>query len=188
MDELRHYIEAFSHLHTATVKGYRAPHKAVLLLAIIDLVEEHEIACPAIELSDQLINRFNKVWARYLGRSAVFMPDITKPFFHMQYECFWRLVEHDEVAVSIVADRKRYVEGYKQIKSLPQGSYSVNAMRRAFAYAEIDNQLLLLLQDADARAMLRVILINNYLTNQPTKSMPNISRLMLTIPLLAFVA
>ena len=38
--ELRHYIDAFSSLHTAKVKGRKAPHKAVLLLAIIDLIEE----------------------------------------------------------------------------------------------------------------------------------------------------
>ena len=29
MQELRHYIEAFSSLHTAKVKGVKAPHKAV---------------------------------------------------------------------------------------------------------------------------------------------------------------
>ena len=40
MMELRHYIVAFSSLHTAKVKGHKAPHKAVLLLAIIDLIEE----------------------------------------------------------------------------------------------------------------------------------------------------
>ena len=41
--ELRHYIDAFSSLHTAKVKGRKAPHKAVLLLAIIDLIEEEVI-------------------------------------------------------------------------------------------------------------------------------------------------
>lgn len=42
MHELKHYIDAFSTLHTAKVKEHRAPHKAVLLLAVIDLVEEGE--------------------------------------------------------------------------------------------------------------------------------------------------
>ena len=45
--ELRHYIDAFSSLHTAKVKGRKAPHKAVLLLAIIDLIEEEVILVQA---------------------------------------------------------------------------------------------------------------------------------------------
>ena len=51
------------------------------------------------------------------------------------------------------------------------------------ALAEIDGQLFQLLQKSDARAMLRVILINEYLTNQPTKTMPNITQLIMTLPL-----
>lgn len=188
MLELRHYIDTFSHLHTAKVKGYRAPHKAVLLLAIIDLVEEKEINVPRIELTEELVNKFNALWSRYLGTSAIFTPDITKPYFHMQHECFWRLVEHEEANMMMVAEDCPLVESKKRIKDLPQGSYSVKAMRTAFAYAEIDGMLFQLLQNADARATLRVILINEYLTNQPTKTMPNLSTLIAALPLLALVA
>lgn len=188
MNELRHYIEAFSHLHTAKVKGHKAPHKAVLLLAIIDLVEEGVIASPRIELSDELVDKFNKVWHHYLGTSTIFTPDITKPYFHMQHETFWRLVEHDETEMLMVAEECPWIEGKKVVKDLSHGSYSVKAMRKAFAYAEIDNFLYQLLLNADARAMLRVILINEYLTNQPTKTMPNLTQLMMALPLIALVA
>lgn len=188
MLELRHYIEAFSHLHTAKVRGYRAPHKAVLLLAIIDMVEEGNIVMPHIELSDQLERKFNAVWRRYLSTSAIFTPDITKPFFHMQHESFWRLVEREEADTLMVAEQTPWVAPRKQTKDLPRGSYSIKAMREAFAYAEIDNLLFQLLQNADARAMLRVILINEYLTDQPTKTMPNISKAILAIPLFVLVA
>ena len=187
MNELRHYIDAFSHLHTAKVKGHRAPHKAVLLLAIIDLVEENEILAPRIELTDKLENKFNNVWNRYLGTSAIFTPDITKPFFHMQHERFWRLVEHEE-ANMMVAEDSPWIAPKKETKDLPQGSYSVKAMRNAFAYAEIDNSLFMLLQNNDARAMLRVILIKEYLSKQPTKTMPNITQLIMALPLIALVA
>lgn len=188
MKELRHYTEAFSHLHTATKKGFRAPHKAVLLLAVIDLVEEGAITSPNIELSDRLIRQFDKLWLHFLRNSAIFIPNITQPFFHMQYESFWRLVEHAESHMAMVAEPLPYVEGRKRKMDLPQGGYSVKAMRRAFAYAEMDNQLFLLLQNADARAMLRVVLINGYLTNQPTRTMPDLSSLILAIPFIAFVA
>ena len=88
MMELRHYIVAFSSLHTAKVKGHKAPHKAVLLLAIIDLIEEKLIMTPYIDLSDELVERFNDIWHKYLGTSAIFTPDICKPYFHMQHDLF----------------------------------------------------------------------------------------------------
>ena len=59
--ELRHYIDVFSSLHTAKVKGRIAPHKAVLLLAIIDLIEEEVILTPYIDLSDGLTAKQKQV-------------------------------------------------------------------------------------------------------------------------------
>ncbi len=186
--ELRHYIDAFSSLHTAKVKGHKAPHKAVLLLAIIDLIEDDFILSPCIDLTDELNEKFNEIWHRYLGTSAIFAPDICKPYFHLQHESFWRLVENDEVVRGMAAEPNPWVASKKERKELPKGSYSIGAMRRAFAYAEIDGMLFQVLQNSDARAMLRVVLINTYLANQPTKTMPNINALIAALPLLALVA
>lgn len=188
MIELQHYIDAFSSLHTAKVKGHKAPHKAVLLLAIIDLIEEDFILTPFIDLTDELNDKFNEIWRRYLGTSSIFTPDICKPYFHMQHESFWRLVGNDEVVRGMVAEPNPWVQAKKERKELPKGCYSIVAMRRAFAYAEIDETLFQLLQNGDARAMLRVVLINTYLANQPTKTMPNLNSLIAALPLLALVA
>ncbi len=188
MKDLRHYIEAFSTLHTAKVKGYKAPHKAVLLLAIIDLIEEKRILSPHIILTDELNEKFNNLWQRYLGASAIFTPDISKPYFHLQHESFWRLEEKEKVVSGMAAEPAPWTESTKERKKLPQGSYSIPAMRRAFAYAEMDKDLFQYMQNADARAMLRVILINTYLADQPTKTMPNIHALIAALPLLALVA
>lgn len=87
-------------------------------MSIIDLVEEGTIASPRIYLSDELIDRFNKVWHHYLGISAFFSPDITKPFFHMQHERFWRLVEFRESDLSMVAEDYPYVEKNSTIKNI----------------------------------------------------------------------
>ncbi|MBO5824278.1 MAG: hypothetical protein J6Q93_04885 [Prevotella sp.] len=43
--------------------------------------------------------------------------------------------------------------------------------------AEIDGTLFQLLQNVDARAMLRIVLINEYLANQQMKSLPSIIQL-----------
>lgn len=155
MPDLQYYIAAFSSLHTAKVKGHKAPHKAVLLLAVIDLIEEDVILTPYIDLSDGLIEKFGEVWRRYIGKSDIFTLDICKPYFHLQYESFWRLVGTDEVGKDLPA---------KTQKELPAGRYSVRAMRDAFAYAEMDGRLFQLLRSGDARAKLRVALIGTYMT------------------------
>ena len=54
-------MDAFTSLHTAKRKGYKAPHKAVLLLSVIDLVEEGAIDTPRIELSDRLERKFHRI-------------------------------------------------------------------------------------------------------------------------------
>ena len=144
--ELRHYIDAFSSLHTAKVKGHKAPHKAVLLLAIIDLIEEEVILTPYIDLSDGLTEKFEAVWRRYLGTSNIFTPDICKPYFHMQHEPFWRLVEINEADYGMAAEPNPWVQAKKKQKELPKGSYSIKAMRSAFEYAEIDEMLFQLLK------------------------------------------
>ena len=188
MNSLKDYIEAFRHLHTAKVKGHKAPHKAILLLSIIDLIESGVVRYPQIELTDELIDKFNFIWRRYLGESSIFTADITKPYFHMQHEPFWKLVEKYDVDAMLVAEDEPWSKDKNEKKNLPHGRYSVKAMRNAFEFAEINGLLFQLLQNADARAMLRVILINEYLTNQPTKTMPNITQLIMALPFIALVA
>ena len=186
--DLKDYIEAFTKLHVAKIKGHKAPHKAILLLSIIDLIESKVIRYPQIELTDELITKFNVVWNRYLGESSIFSRDITKPYFHMQHEPFWKLIEKYDTEAMLVAEDEPWSKDKKDKKDLPNGRYSIKAMRSAFAYAEIDGMLFNLLQNSDARAILRVVLINTYLTNQPTKTMPNINALIAALPLLALVA
>lgn len=188
MNNLKDYIETFRHLHTAKVKGHKAPHKAILLLSIIDLIDSEVIRYPQIELTDELVDKFNCIWKRYLGESSIFTPDITKPYFHMQHEPFWKLVEKYDIDAMLVAEDEPWGKDKNEKKNLPNGSYTIKSMRKAFEFAEIDSMLFQLLQNANVRAMLRVVLINEYLTNQPTKSLPNITRLIMTLPLIALVA
>lgn len=83
MKDLRYYIDAFSSLHANKQKGVAAPHKAVLLLAIIDMIANERLDSPCIELTDALEKEFKETWERYVGYSTIFTPDITKPFFHL---------------------------------------------------------------------------------------------------------
>lgn len=59
MYDLQYYSNLFGHLHTARRFGRPAPHKAILLLSVIDLVENGTIKSPHIPLSDELIKAFD---------------------------------------------------------------------------------------------------------------------------------
>jgi predicted restriction endonuclease len=148
------YSECFSSLHTAKKLGVPAPHKAVLLLSVIDLIECGVITSNEIELSERLEQQFKHNWDRYVGRSVVFKPMIGTPFFHLHSEPFWTLVPFEG--------------GEERIQELKKSNpYSVGTMRNNFRGAKIDTELFDLLHDEDVRAKLRVVLISTYL--QPQK-------------------
>lgn len=148
------YISQITSLHTNKQNGVPAPHKAVLLLAVIDLIERGVISSCDVELSETLEQQFKSIWEKYVGRSVIFSPHIGTPFFHLHSEPFWTLVPF---------------EGGEQTTAiLRKGNpYSVGTMRKNFRCAKFDNELFKLLQDSDFRAKARVALISTYL--QPQK-------------------
>ena len=139
------YISQLSSLNTAHIAGKNAPHKAVLLLAIMDLVEAGIINSPRIELTEKLESAFARVWKRYIGTSLIFQPKVATPFWHLQTEPFYRL----------------YMKNGQMING-GTGRYSIKWLREN-TYAMIDPELLRLMQDENYRAEIRVILISKYL-------------------------
>ena len=150
MKDLNHYINCFSSLNTMRKCGKPAPHKALLLLSVIDLVERGVISDCRVLLSDALIQQFKSNTTKLLGESILFQPKISYPFFHMRSEPFWELVSS---------------KGGK-VEDVP--SYSLSTLKRHIAYARIDSDLFEFLKNPNVRAKLRVVLISTYLDNQPT--------------------
>lgn len=139
------YITLFSSLHTAKIAGKQAPHKAVLLLSIMDLVEAGIITSPRIELTEALEGTFARVWKRYIGTSIIFSRKVATPFWHLQNEPFYRLYTNNG-----------------QLINGGTGRYSIPWLREN-TYAMLDDKLFHLMQDENARAELRVKLVSTYL-------------------------
>ena len=89
MDSTAICIQQLTHLSSAVIMGRKAPHKAVLLLAIMDLVESGEITSPEIVLTEKLEETFSVEWNKYIGSPLVFKCKIAIPFWHMQNEPFY---------------------------------------------------------------------------------------------------
>ena len=148
MSDLNIYSKYFSNLRTAKKLGLPAPHKAVLLLSVMELVETGVIIGNRIELSERLEKTFLKLWKRYVGTSVVFQAKVATPFWHLQNEPFWNLYLHHGKDLSTVTS-----------------PYSVSRLREN-THAIIDQELFELMRDEDSCARLRVLLISQYLQDQ----------------------
>lgn len=89
LEPLAYYSQRLQRLRVDRAHG-QAPHKPILLLAVMEQIERHLITHNHIDLSPQLTDTFLKYWS-YLG-SANHRPDISRPYFHMKSGKFWHLV------------------------------------------------------------------------------------------------
>ncbi len=146
----QHYADAFSHLHAKVTGGQRAPHKAILLLSVIDLIETGLITSNHIYYTPQLNSQFHHNWTRYVAYLEGYSSRSATPFFHMSYEPFWtlRLKEDCPWTEKDLADARIYMNPDK--------------MNDAIDYAQIDQELYELLLDSVVRAKFRVMLISMY--------------------------
>lgn len=144
------YAEAFSRLHVKVTFGRRAPHKAILLLSVIDLIETGVITSNRIMYSRELDSQFRHNWIRYVAYLDGYSSRSSTPFFHLSYEPFWSLALNPncERTEKELADARIYMNPDK--------------MNDVIDCAIIDNDLYELLQDSVVRAQLRVLLISKY--------------------------
>lgn len=149
---LESYLEKFSNLNTNKQQGKIAPHKAILLISVIDLVEQGQIQSNKIELSEKLENQFKLNWGKYVVNNEVFQPNIGTPYVHLRGESFWKLVPNKGREESDLFSNNN--------------SYSTNYLRSKFQYAEIDEGLFGLLQVNENRDKFRNVLISKYIHSQ----------------------
>ena len=83
------YIEWFKKLKCSARAGRRAPHKPIMLLSIMDMIETGDLNGNKFFLDDQLRSRFATVWNQYLPNEDVFKPNPEMPFQYMVSEPFW---------------------------------------------------------------------------------------------------
>lgn len=137
--------QQLTHLSTAVIMGRKAPHKAVLMLAIMDLVENGSISTPRIELTNELEDAFEKVWNRYIGAPLVFKCTIATPFWHMQNEPFYSL----------------FLNSGEEIR-INSNPYSKKRLREE-TFAILDGDMFSLMQIKESREEFKEILVKTYL-------------------------
>ncbi len=142
------YIELFSNLSTGIKNGRKLPHKAVLLLSILELVGSGTIKENRFELSKTIANCFATTWDSYLSGAKI--PSVWIPFWYMKSEPFWHFKASSD-------------ENELQNLLSFAGHPTVGQMRNVIKYAYVDEQLFVLLQNKQVCSTLANTLVETYL-------------------------
>jgi putative restriction endonuclease len=143
-DALQYYLRKIESLRVGRAHGAPAPHKLLLLLAVIDLIEAGEIQTNQIEPSPRLVEAFLRYWKHVgTGHARVFLP-----FYHLRTSSFWHL--HPRKGKELVLGSVRAFNAMSQLTS-------------TVAYASFDSELFTLLLKPESREYARQTIIDKHL-------------------------
>lgn len=144
------YIEAFKNLRTNNKYGRKSPHKAILMLTVIELYEQNILTDNEIFYDENLKSMFLKVWNRVLPKEPLFHPDAYLPFWYLQNDSFWHVVPNrgKEDILSLMRD----------INIKPSEAKLNDSVR----YAELDEDLYFLMTLPSGRSSLKRVLLETY--------------------------
>ena len=128
---LAYYCKRFANLGVCK-KGGNAPHKPILLLSIIDLIDQGIINENQIYVSDNLLKTFEKYWN--VLASGPWKMGLYYPFIRLKRDGFWHITPKS---------------GFKG--SEPK---TPEKLKEAVEYASLDSELFNLLQEPHYRAEL----------------------------------
>ena len=144
------YTEAFKNLRTNNKWGRKSPHKAVLMLTVIEMFEQNILIDNEIYYDDKLKSMFLKVWNRVLPSEPLFHPDAYLPFWYLQNDSFWHIVP---------------VRGKEDILALMRDNNvkpSEAKLYDSVKCAELDEDLYFLMTLSSGRSSLKRVLLETY--------------------------
>jgi len=149
---IEHYIINFSNLRSDTSRSrwtaatkFRAPHKPLLLLSVIDLIAQGIIKTNFIEFTPDLGELFTIYWSRVMPPDQ--RSNIVLPFYHLNSDKFWQHLPKPGMESVLTATRQ--IRGISQLKEIVLGM-------------KLDDDLFSLLCQEESRNLLRTVLIENY--------------------------
>lgn len=149
--DLEAYIDDFASLRRKTVNGEKAPHKPILLLAIINLFERGIIQDNYIIVDNSLKLVFSLIWNALKPKTkGIFFPNIFWAMWRMHKELFWHLIPTSEYSYKLRSLTK-------EIQEVTEEEY-----KEYVDHVELDSDLAFLLTLDFARNRLKEILLSTY--------------------------
>jgi putative restriction endonuclease len=146
---LNYYANKFTKLRVDRAHGAVAPHKPILLLSVIELIEQGLLRQNQIPLSAELIAAFLKLWQQ-LG-STTHNADIGLPFFHLKSDGFWHFQPNP---------------GFEALLATAAKVRGIGVLRQAVEYVYLDEELFELLQQPTSRNLLINTLLNTWFVDK----------------------
>ena len=139
---LSYWLQKFRNLRVDRACKTPAPHKPLLLLAIIDFVENGVIDNPCVYLSPELAFRFLGYWES-VGARGRLVGRVELPFFYLRSDSIISHVAREGLIAAMASIRPR----------------SVESLNRVISHAELPVELFNLMQDERNRAAMRKVLL-----------------------------
>jgi len=124
-----------------------APHKPILLLAVIESFENGEITDNWIEVTDDLFQRFHDLWHILVKTQNV--PTFSLPFYHLKNEKgeFWKLITYP--GKEIPTTKSKSIKSFK-------------ALNDTVLAAQLSDDLFIAFSDSIKREELKIALLEKY--------------------------
>lgn len=152
MTRLAIYVKKLTNLnankntkHWTAATTHRAPHKPILLLAVIDLFEQGRYPKNFVALTTDLIELFGIYWQVVNPPSQ--RADIFKPFYHLHNDGFWHLVP---------------IPGAEERLKHTRTIVSMSQLEETVLGATLDDDLYAHWKTANGRSQSRMTLITTY--------------------------
>lgn len=142
--QLQKYLLAFKKLRIDRAHG-PAPHKPILLLSILQAVQSLIIDQNRIYITPEIVSLFTANWSSLVVTNHYCR--FFLPFYHLSSESFWKLVPKP---------------GYESLLSLKSSIKSFSGLNAAVEYAQIDEELFLLMKNPVSNAILKEFLLDEY--------------------------
>ena len=144
-DSLSYYLHKIARLRVDRTRDLPAPHKPLLLLAVLDLIERGEISDNRIEVSPLLVETYLSYWKHI----PTGQPRLYNPFPRLRTSGFWHLHARAGQEPALAATRS---------------FQSVSHLKKLVAYASFDPEFFMLLQRPEAREVVRQTIIETHLS------------------------
>ncbi|MEQ9303971.1 MAG: HNH endonuclease [Marinoscillum sp.] len=136
----------------------KAPHKPILMLALVDMINRGLVRENKFEISPELVGLFKGNWNQLVTSGHT--PNFALPYYHLHNEKskVWKL--------NTYPDFKRALTASNSIKSL-------STLRAYVKYGQLDDELFLYLLDPVNRAVFRSAVIEKYFPHHTKSSQGN---------------
>jgi putative restriction endonuclease len=140
------FLKRLSTLKVDRSKGAPAPHKPVLLLALLESIENGEVLENKVFITPELVARFKDTW-HSLVKNEKFIPNFSLPFYHLKGDKFWHLKTLPGWEISVTSS--------SSVKSF-------SALKNAVAFACFEDEVYGLLLNIHNRNAVKRLLLDVY--------------------------